>query len=1023
MNREPTAAGIDTSAHPGPAELIDFSLGRLDEYQSALIERHIESCEVCSQQMALAAAQEDTLVACIREAPFGGSDNVRESLRLHAGYELREIIGQGGMAVVWRAYHRTLGRSVALKQIRSGTAAGADEVVRFHREVTAAAQLSHPGIVQVFDSGEQDGQPYLAMELLEGGTLAERLQMTPLDSREAARLLVRLSDAVQYAHTRGIVHRDLKPANVLFTSRPLSGGPLSIVECEPKLADFGLARRDHDPAYTLSGIAVGTPGYMAPEQTGDGRIAGKSADIYGLGAILYQCLTGRPPFGAPDVLETLRQVREDTPVAPVRLQPKCDRDVETICLKCLNKEPAARYSAAADLRDDLQRFLDGHSISARRTSVRERLWKWCRRRPAQAALIAVSAILLIGLSAAGWVVSGILEKSLAERTKAQQEAETRLQQIRDTWNVNLWNVAEEALLNVPESLGIRRRLLELAVRQYEDLYRGQDAADAETQHALTILLISLADVMSAQEAKTEGDLVYTKSIRLNDELLRNYPEDNDIRQQAGVGRTHYGLHLIRTGRGSDAVRVLAIAQDILESLVQRDVSRTEWRGALAQNSDAAASASSAAGLPDHAVAFHRRAVELARELDSTQNPDVVIKRMLTSIFHNAGLFEADPAEKISLLRKSMSLAEQIVAEHPESWQGRDMLANILVSLGSSLNQTSPEEATSQIDRARALYEVLAIQFPRIRSHRSNVARCDYMFAVMCLNTSRDDLVLERVQRSARAYRQLLDEIPSDAAMAVLFTDAQNLLGLKLSSQSDHEGAETCYKQNIEILEAILRENETDLACQRSLAASCQNYSELLRLSGRTEQALNFANRAVELGESVTQATGGRESPFSHLIPAHGSRALILQQLNRHGEAVISWDRILQVSGNSAVASWRMSLLFCLAGADDYQRAAKEAAALTQRTDISADDRYNLACILSLAADHLRKSQGASEPVPSRQDSVEIELAIQQLQQLHREGYFENPARNAHARTDKDLEPLRGDSRFRQIFPDDDPPRL
>jgi serine/threonine protein kinase len=312
------------------------------------------------------------------------------------GYEVLGVLGRGGMGAVYKARHLALKRTVALKVIRDGAHAGPDEVLRFRREAEAAARLLHPNIVQIHEVGEFQGCPYLSLEYVEGGSLAGRLDGTPLPARPAAALVETLARAVQEAHQRHIVRRDLKPANVLLAACGLAGEPAKpqAAELVPKITDFGLAKRlDDDSGQTQTGAVLGTPSYMAPEQAaGHNKAVGPAADIYALGAILYELLTGRPPFKAASVLETVQQVRSQEPVAPSRLQPGVPRDLETICLKCLEKEPARRYPSAAALADDLRRFLDGRPIQARPVGAALRALKWARRRPALAALVGVSVL-------------------------------------------------------------------------------------------------------------------------------------------------------------------------------------------------------------------------------------------------------------------------------------------------------------------------------------------------------------------------------------------------------------------------------------------------------------------------------------------------------------------------------------------------------------------------------------------------------------------------------------------------------
>jgi WD40 repeat protein len=308
------------------------------------------------------------------------------------GYEILEELGRGGMGVVYRARQVELNRVVALKMILSGLYAGAQELIRFRAEAQAIARLRHPHIIQVHEVGEADvggnvRVPFFSLEFCPGGSLDRKLAGTPLSPREAASLVEKLARAMQLAHEYQVLHRDLKPANVLLAE-----------DGEPRITDFGLAKRLDEVGPTRSEALLGTPGYMAPEQAaGKIKELGPAADIYALGAILYECLTGRAPFKAATVMETLQQAQTDDPVPPSQLQKKVHRDLETICLKCLRKDPAQRYASAAELAEDLRRFQAFESIRARPVSRVERVAKWTRRRPAAAALIAVSVLAVVAL--------------------------------------------------------------------------------------------------------------------------------------------------------------------------------------------------------------------------------------------------------------------------------------------------------------------------------------------------------------------------------------------------------------------------------------------------------------------------------------------------------------------------------------------------------------------------------------------------------------------------------------------------
>jgi serine/threonine-protein kinase len=323
------------------------------------------------------------------------------------GHEVLGELGRGGMGVVYQARHLGLNRLVAVKMILAGGHAGAADLARFRREAQAIAQLKHPNIVQVFEVGEQNGLPYFSLEFCGGGSLAQKLAGTPQPPREAAALVQTLARAMQAAHAKGIVHRDLKPGNVLLDD-----------DGTPKITDFGLAKKLDEAGQTLPGVVMGTPSYMAPEQA-ESKEVGPPADGYALGAILYECLTGRPPFRAATRLDTIVQVLSAEPVPPRRLNPAVPRDLETICLKCLQKEPGKRYVSAQALADDLQRFLKHEPILARPATARERFAKWCRRNPR---LAVVSGLVVVALVAYAVTVTWF-SVSLSEQTRIATASE------------------------------------------------------------------------------------------------------------------------------------------------------------------------------------------------------------------------------------------------------------------------------------------------------------------------------------------------------------------------------------------------------------------------------------------------------------------------------------------------------------------------------------------------------------------------------------------------------------------------
>ncbi len=469
---------------PSDEKLADLLADALSTTEQDVVARHVESCVACQAALArlteiagtetwrraehlspLSEAEEEIVqqLKLLRRSssPFGPDPADTPLQRELAaptsdsrwptvpGYAIIAELGQGGMGVVYKARHLALQRIVALKMLRNWAGAGERELARFRAEADVIARLQHPNIVQIYDVGDVGGRPYFALEYVAGGSLAQHLNGTPQSARLAAQFVEVLARAVQGAHANGVVHRDLKPGNILLIPAPQHAageldatlGPNALVAdgglltAVPKIADFGVAKRADgewkaqlDRSLTITGDMLGTPSYMAPEQAApSGPPVGPAADIYALGAILYELLTGRPPFKGETSLDTILQVLHSEPVAVTDLQPNVPQDLETICLKCLRKDPRNRFHTAGELADDLQSFLRGEPIKARPRGKAEKVWRWIRNHPAPSGLVAagvltpIVALIVLSLLSAQLVRSSALE-SAAQQAELLERA-------------------------------------------------------------------------------------------------------------------------------------------------------------------------------------------------------------------------------------------------------------------------------------------------------------------------------------------------------------------------------------------------------------------------------------------------------------------------------------------------------------------------------------------------------------------------------------------------------------------------
>jgi serine/threonine protein kinase/tetratricopeptide (TPR) repeat protein len=713
-----------------------------------------------------------------REAPIGFAP---------PGYEILGEVGRGAMGVVYKARQVALNRMVALKVILGATHAGTDQLARFRAEATTAAQLQHPNIVQVFEVGEHGGAPFFSLELVEGGTLADRLKGEPQPPREAAELVRTLALAVEHAHSRGVVHRDLKPGNVLLQSderQAMSDESKhsSLLthhsSLQPKVADFGLAKQSSDDSnLTQTGAIMGTPSYMAPEQaSGDGKAVGPPADIYALGAILYECLTGRPPFRAATIMDTVLQVRHDDPVPPSRLQPKLPRDLETVCLKCLAKKPEQRYASAAALADDLGRFLNGESVHARPTSGAAKLLKWSRRHPALASvvfLLAVPMPLLLGVMIYLWADARSARKAVEAEKAAAVEARDQADRERELAQGYLKNalgsmdkildrVGDGPLARMPGAQAERAAILAEAVAFYESLLRldstdpGVRFETAQTFHTMS-RLNNLAGQIDQAEAAGRT------AIQLLTELKRQYPD-----------RPAYRNELARTLMFFGHARLL----------------NGDYDGGVAAYRDGATLAEALSAEFPNEPGYQMTAAECRRSLG----------------YFYTGL---QPALAEQHFREALGLAEAAHAERPGP-ESRALLASVLGAYGSFLmNNRRLPEAEKLLSRGTTLIDAKAGPPPPGGVARLNFDQARltirYANATIYSRTGRADQAERLIEEVAHDYEALIVGQPRAFPYRMQTVQAYSLLAQLRERDKRFQEAAAASGRAVELMNALFRD--------------------------------------------------------------------------------------------------------------------------------------------------------------------------------------------------------------------------
>ncbi len=482
-------------------------------------------------------------------------------------YELEKKIGQGGMGVVYKAYHRSLRRTVALKIITGGGLRDEIDIARFHIEAEAAARLDHPGIIPVYDVGEHQGNHYYAMAYIDGPSLSEYVGSNAklLPPRRVAELMEQVCHAVQFAHDRAVIHRDLKPANIM-----LENGKI------PRLADFGLAKNmGEEDGLTMTGQVMGTPSYMAPEQaTGKLDEISNRTDVYSLGATLYALLAGKPPFSGGTMLETIRQVVRTEPESLTLVSHPVPRDLQTICEKCLAKSPQDRYASADEVAADLRCFLDGFPISARPLAPWARGLRWCQRNPLEAALLGITATALI----VGTIVSvrfGLeANRQAATARVALAEANENAQQLRESIRESFIFASEDVLAQEPGMQAAREVLLETAQRYYDELVT-QTPRDRASRSALAEAQYMLAKVQMAMGKDDPARKTLHEALMIQKQLVAQDPQE--ALALAALAKTHNQLARLARKRWQGLTQLNATGKLPKEQAAEAERQLQDWQ--------------------------------------------------------------------------------------------------------------------------------------------------------------------------------------------------------------------------------------------------------------------------------------------------------------------------------------------------------------------------------------------------------------------------------------------------------------
>ncbi|HKB03746.1 MAG TPA: protein kinase [Gemmataceae bacterium] len=654
-----------------------------------------------------------------------------------AGYEILGELGRGGMGIVFKARQVALDRVVALKMILAGPHATPTVLARFRAEALAVARLQHPSIVQVFEVGEAARLPYLSLEFVDGGSLSKKVAHEPQPPGYAAETVRALARAMAYAHERGVIHRDLKPANVLLAA-----------DGTPKITDFGLAKRlEGDSLQTQAGAVLGTPSYMAPEQaSGETDRIGPLVDVYALGAVLYDLLTGRPPFAGTTVLDTLEMVRTREPVPPGQLAGKLPRDLETITLKCLQKDPARRYASAGALADDLGRFLEGKPIVARPVSAAERAWRWAKRNRWVAGLGSAVALLLVTVAVVTSVLSWRLNvkrneaEANAESARIAQAKEAAAREVSDkTADMLMDNIREFAFFVDRELQGkrslapLRLKIQESALKAVEKLrqYIGEHPLGGRTEG---LAHQRMGDVYLLTRSVQDAADEYRKGHAILAELARQNPRDPVAKHNLAALTNLLGDAELRLGDAASARDRYAAALKLRQQRLELELDNPDARRSVATSHRLLGGVSLVLGEPAAALEHYRACREEYAKLRPNVAGSAQVRYELAAVRDRVGeaLFRLrKPKEAEAEYQAAFREREELLQRSPRAPGLIRALAHSRITLGDHylIAQGDPVLASVEYAAALGVFQARAKADPENLEAQEDTAAAHYRLGV------------------------------------------------------------------------------------------------------------------------------------------------------------------------------------------------------------------------------------------------------------------------------------------------------
>jgi tetratricopeptide (TPR) repeat protein/tRNA A-37 threonylcarbamoyl transferase component Bud32 len=893
--QEPDRAALLINHPDLAAELHEF----FDEQDR--LTRWTEPLRPTAQAACVAALDTNDLFNTPQEAVAQVSGG---SLPSFGDYELFQEIGRGGMGIVYKARQRSLNRLVALKMIRPGDAAA--DIQRFRNEAETIALLDHPHIVPVYEVGEQEGQLYFSMKLIEGGSLADRLGEFMSAPRTAAELMVKVARAVHHAHQRGILHRDLKPSNVLLDG-----------SAQPYVTDFGLAKRVESQAnLTDSGALVGTPSYMSPEQAAGKKVPLTTAtDVYGLGTILYTLLTGVPPFQAETRLDTLLLVREHEPELLRQKNRRVDKDLETVCLHCLQKDPRRRYASAESLANDLSQWLSGEPILARPITPIARVWRWCRRNHAIAGLaVALAMVVIVGF--AGLLLS--YQKLRQEQTRTQlalQAEERRQTQALQIVDDMYTEVAAKWLEQQPQLDETQREFLLKALSFYEAFAREKNSDP--TRSLDTARACRRAGAIRAKLGQhAEAESLLQRALELNEALVESFRGvpiyQKELAESYMAMGTLYGI----TRREREAEQAQLKALPLLEALSKSFPKEPEYQLDLARNYHWLGHLRSVTGRVTEAEQAYRKGLGLSSRL-AQEYPDVASYSLEFAYgCHGLGRLlkdairipEAEKAVRQALevhtrlaqnplcsqdnqwatglccnslgvllleagrlpqaeeaLRQAQESFERLVKDHPKVPDYRSYLAMTYSNMAGLFEKTNRiQDAERFYGMSLSLEGALAREFPAMPDYRHELASMTSNLCRLLVQSGRGDKAESHYREAMKLYEGLMQDLPDVVEYQLGMASVSHSLGVLLRKLGNGRNSEQCYRRSLEIYAFLSPKLLTEPNYQRAVARSSSNLGNLLNDANRLDEAEPFLRQSVQFLENLASRSPARPDDHNEL---------------------------------------------------------------------------------------------------------------------------------------------------------------